>query len=381
MKSSFRIQSKKVFLTYSQVKKDWDHDEVLKRLKVLVSHFSNNKIITFLIGFEKHMDGGLHYHIVLGLRNVLDSRNCRCFDLEDEHPNIVSVKNMQVFYEKIVYSSKDGNFIKSSNLNLDEINNFLNSKKSMALMDEKLLDILEKEGYHAALNYFRDNASKKMIVKNVTRVIRFLKASEHLYTRRHKLGKADYSNSDFKRLASLEKAIAERRSYWMSGPSHIGKTSKVQAELAARNIPFFVLRSSDTLQGQDIKPGDVVIADDAAIHTLFKDRDHIVQAFDTEHIRELSARYSNITLPKGVPLYVLTNEDLCAFLDRFGCRGDKAIINRLEESRVLEDLRINVNIKGDHNNVNINVISIPFAKEEPSLLSHIVTLDEDIRTR
>ena len=71
----FRIQAKRLFLTYSQIPNSLTKEEVLKQLELKFN------IQGYLIAREFHEDNGVHIHVLIELRNRCDIRNYRILDL------------------------------------------------------------------------------------------------------------------------------------------------------------------------------------------------------------------------------------------------------------------------------------------------------------
>ena len=75
-KKQFRLRVKKLFLTYPQLDKNIEFlkEEVLSKLKL-------KHIEYYLIGEEKHEDGGIHLHCFLELRVSFDTSDVHSLDL------------------------------------------------------------------------------------------------------------------------------------------------------------------------------------------------------------------------------------------------------------------------------------------------------------
>ena len=69
-KKQFRLRVKKLFLTYPQLDKNIEFlkEEVLSKLKL-------KHIEYYLIGEEKHEDGGIHIHCFFELKTSFDTMN------------------------------------------------------------------------------------------------------------------------------------------------------------------------------------------------------------------------------------------------------------------------------------------------------------------
>ena len=85
--TSFRLQSKHIFLTYPQC--SYKPEDLLRNLQVRFDNPNNH----FLISREKHEDGSWHLHALLDLKDKFRTRRVDYFDdlvVPSKHPNIVS---------------------------------------------------------------------------------------------------------------------------------------------------------------------------------------------------------------------------------------------------------------------------------------------------
>lgn len=100
MPPSFRIQTKHVFLTYSQAN-NVDHNDLFTHLCGL------HNPIRVRVGRELHDDGGVHYHAFIQWSKPCETRDVRFFDWAGIHPNVVSrIRDIRATYD---YCGKDGN--------------------------------------------------------------------------------------------------------------------------------------------------------------------------------------------------------------------------------------------------------------------------------
>lgn len=84
----FRLQGKHIFLTYPRA------DRV--ESKNLLLSFLRDKVptpIKWAIAEERHQDGGVHYHVLLGYQHRVDIRDHAFFDYMGHHPNIQTARN------------------------------------------------------------------------------------------------------------------------------------------------------------------------------------------------------------------------------------------------------------------------------------------------
>lgn len=103
MEQSFRVQCKQFFLTYAQC--PLDKDDILATLRLLLLP---QEPIAGLAGHELHSDGGHHIHVYIKTTHALSTRDCRYFDIDGYHPNIVTgIRNPKATWD---YCSKENDF-------------------------------------------------------------------------------------------------------------------------------------------------------------------------------------------------------------------------------------------------------------------------------
>ena len=110
---NFRLQSKKLFLTYPQC--NIDKEIALDLLKGILTPFDPSYIV---VSSELHEDGHPHLHALAVLNKKYDSRQPTCLDLTCPATDVVSHGNYQGARDaKSVhqYVTKDDNFIEHGN--------------------------------------------------------------------------------------------------------------------------------------------------------------------------------------------------------------------------------------------------------------------------
>lgn len=84
MNKSFRINTKKVFLTYPQSK--------LNKETIFNFILNTKPVNRILVAEEEHKDGNPHFHAYVVYKNRIDIRNPKYFDINGEHGNYQSMK-------------------------------------------------------------------------------------------------------------------------------------------------------------------------------------------------------------------------------------------------------------------------------------------------
>lgn len=102
----FRINARNFSLTYPQTPAGFE---------LKIQDFLNDlpNVAYYVIGTERHADGGLHQHVALGFTSKKNIRSQTFFDIDGQHPNIQSTRNIT---DWITYCKKDGNFIESGSV-------------------------------------------------------------------------------------------------------------------------------------------------------------------------------------------------------------------------------------------------------------------------
>lgn len=91
----FKFAAKSVFLTYAQSK--LSPEQIAEYLGTIGCH-------RYVIGTERHRDGGTHFHVVAGWEKRIQTKNPRYFDIANEHPNIQCPRNIR---NCLAYATKD----------------------------------------------------------------------------------------------------------------------------------------------------------------------------------------------------------------------------------------------------------------------------------
>jgi hypothetical protein len=357
---SFLYQAKKVFLTYSQVSEKLSTKEiVLKKLEEKVINLKTG-INAYSIGKEKHKDSGIHYHVVLELKEKIRSRDPRLFDLEECHPNIQTLRTKTIYYQKIIYSCKDGDFLISANLDLEQIALSVKKTKQIDKMLGELYPIIQKQGYSAAIEHFKKTASPLLYMKECRRVSQILKeAAQQWKTEQEPI--SEYSITEFKQIPLITEAIKKRLCIWIHGDTNQQKTNYILALLKSLNLSYKVLSSNETIKiEEELSANTVLVCDDAISRFKIKNREDLLQLFDTEKNREIEGRWGNRKVPIGCIIIVIANISPTTFFKKYNCENDKALGRRLVDVALKEPLKFNLNII-NYGKLTLNLNELPIA--------------------
>jgi len=270
MSDKFRLNAKKVFLTYPQC--PVPKEEAMLLLKT-------DKVSYCLVAQEKHKDDGLHLHVIIIFKKKIDIKRADYFDLYHDfktyHPNIQTCKSIT---KSIKYVKKDGDFIENGSLEenekqvmIPEFDNSLTKQEWMILCCEQKIPF----GY--ALLIWDENQPAKTI---------------------NTIESFDPSNKlriTCPKLQLLIPTLDHLKSYLIVGPSGCGKTT--WAKLYCEK-PSLLVTHMDDLKNFRIDFHKSIIFDDMSFNHL----DAILQIpiVDRYDLRSVHCRYSCAVIPAGV---------------------------------------------------------------------------------
>lgn len=232
-KKPFQLQSKKVFLTYSQC--DYPPERLFENLKQRFPDAGNN----ILVAREQHEDGNYHLHCLIDLKEKLKTRRVNFFDdLVDppKHPNIQSrIKSKPktiayivkggdpslIFsnfdYQKFLKLSKDKKATKSIQIaqlvaegkTLDEIDD---EHPDYVLLHGRILrEYIVFRSLKERRQAFQENQLRKLVV---------WPAPEHLTSWNDRI--AVWLSNNIR-----QPRVHRQKQLWISAPPSAGKTSLI----------------------------------------------------------------------------------------------------------------------------------------------------------
>lgn len=99
--NGFRINNRRILLTYAQVGLDFDWQGIVRKLHELGFHSR--------IARELHADGGIHFHVYADHGTPFSTRCARTFDVGGAHPNIEPIRRSP--HTVFEYVGKDGDVV------------------------------------------------------------------------------------------------------------------------------------------------------------------------------------------------------------------------------------------------------------------------------
>lgn len=282
-RGTFRVNRKKIGLTYS-CPTDADEnpiaDPTLEDIKIrgmaacekIKSFFmkKDEGVFQYIIAWEKHESGKLHFHAWLNYDVALDISNERWFDIDGVHPNILKPGKGWVSY-----CTKQG---------LEHyITNVEQSVFGRALMKRTAAE---------ALDFLWENDPKSMALQahNIEMNVRKrMKTSTTLTRYEGPFG---------------EPYLENIKSVMLKGPAGVGKTQFAKSQHHFKN-PLFVSHLDGLKRLSDEHDG--IIFDDMDFKHL--PRTTQIHLVDWDDERDIHVRYGTVTIPAHTPKIFTCNID------------------------------------------------------------------------
>lgn len=317
----FRLNAKKLFITYSQVSIEITKEHVLEQLQTKLM------IKDYLIAREYHKDEGVHFHALLELVQRCDIKNSNTLDItwenETFHGNYQTAKNMNALR---AYISKDRDIISSWDINY--------KTGKLISLEKKLAIMTKNQGLDKTLRYYINNHEEDL--DKFSRIESNLKRLDKQITKLNKV-KALYNISSFEPQLAIDRAIRDRKhSTWISGPSGTRKTSYVEARIEANREnheikDYIFIRHLDQLKQFDKNKHELIIIDDCS---LPYEREALISLFDMERPTAINVKHDVITIPANVKKVFISNQTLQEMLHIRDLVNDKALLRRIKEINV-----------------------------------------------
>jgi len=334
-KSSFRLRSKKIFLTYPRC--NLRLELVFSQLKLILSNYI---IENYLLVTEDHQDNSInidkHVHVYLEFSKGIDIKDANVLDLIDGnglvfHGNYQRCKNKT---HTIIYLLKDV-------LNLNEIiispgiECRVNSKGVIMGFEETLINLAEAGRIKEAMAFLRKEDPKT-----------FLKSGSHYEKRLKEVylnSKGAIRKFDFSKfilpeglLLELQSALDNQKTVYLAGAAGTGKSMFVKSYLIQeKGLVPLIVNNIDSLREFDAAIHTCIVLDDCQFDSL--SRETLITLFDIEHEVTLQLRYNNIRVPAGTPRFIIHNKFLYDILS-LDLSSDLAIKRRIHEIKITNTL-------------------------------------------
>ena len=338
-KKSFRLNAKKLFLTYSQI----GDMPIELAIQQIISKLNSFNVVEYLITREEHSEGlslsdgtdkGKHFHVFIETSKKVDIINPNRLDLEYEnqlfHGNYQSAKQKNYVIEYIlkdIYNIKDKeNILFSRNLMLR-----IREGGLFKSYQEAMIDLAEKGKIKDAMDllkamdpnqYMKSHASVR---KSLTSL--FAQAMGCV---------PKFSLKNFNVPAYLEEgfqhALEQKKTLLLVGEAGTGK-SQLLLSYVRKGLKLEPLLINDYNSLRDFNEGfhTAIIIDDIDLSKL--SREVVIKLFDSSDEATFDVKYGTVRIPVNTPRFIASNKTLGLMMN-FG--NDKAITRRV----------ITINIEG-----------------------------------
>jgi hypothetical protein len=307
MSKKFRISSKRIFLTYPQFNST--KDDIKEQLFQVLTNYLP---FDYCISQEIHKDGNLHFHVFLQSKSKFNIKNTNVLKLKTldgifKSGDYQSVKNKKAVLQYIIKNDKQP----LTNIIFD-----LNTGYNLSL-EEKTIQIYRKQGYQSAINFYRDNASDKDLLKKYNNIQRTLSNLHKNDMARHNqmLNYVPLNLTKFITDHTAGKLIEHwhnkqpDKTLYLHGRPGIGKTEALKTYLASK------LESPDQLgfvrHFEDLKKiinKKTLLFDDVHLAKIFKkDIEGFIHLLDRRNPSPIRVLYDVITIKRGVRTVILSN--------------------------------------------------------------------------
>lgn len=342
---TFRISAKKLYLTYSQVHENMKHHDVLQSLKQK-DHWNFN----FLISREKHLDGGIHFHVLLTAKNKFNIRTQNFLDITYQektyHGNYQAAKSPTALVE---YICKAG----------DYITDFTNIQQGQLLTDKRLLiQSALKDGVdNALLEHCKQLPEKALANLSLTGAHSYFEKLKALKENKQAQQSKDLdaqtpftlNDFDFSKNPELEKWIHNpSKTLILAGPSGTGKTQFCKAFAQSRELRTLILSHTEDFKYLT-HDHDCIIVDDANIHDLTDTK--LLSVLDNTQNKTLRVLYKTVNKKQGlIQMFTMNNSE---FMKTRFVLKEKRFARRVLFSEIkgpIINMNVNIQINNTTNN-------------------------------
>lgn len=344
-KKAFRIHSRKLYLTYSQVHPSADSQAILQALK----RKPELPFFNYVIAREYHQDGGIHFHVLLLFNKPIDIRNQTALDIQflehTYHGNYQAARSTERVVE---YVCKHGDYITSlQNL----VDGKLLSIKELLIKDVKRLGVAE------ALIKHTENLPEKALAN-----LSLVAAKQHFQTLQQlkDLEKADHVETpfqlkDFLLTQDLKQWVDKpHKTLVLVGDSGVGKTAFCKAFIKEKQLKALRVNHKQDFRRLDASY-DAILIDDAGI-CEFSDTE-LLALIDNQEGKTIRVLYNSVLKKENlVQMLVMNNPEFQRIYsqlvqDRFARR---VLFQRVKQP-FINNLNVNIQI---HNNITFNEYAI-----------------------
>ncbi len=320
--NSFRISSKKLFLTYPQC--SIPLNDVLNQLKII---FDSYIIESYVISQEQHIDGNPHLHCFIKTFKKNCTRNCRKFDLVYNgttfHGKYESVKhenNTIEYILKDIVHRDSPNYLISSNLaeRVHQLGIFMG-------VDQTIIQLAENGNINRALELYKE-----------AKPAQFLANHDHIRKSLTKLAllksgwaKPKFQFKDFildKELQKILDNYNQNKTLILVGQPGTGKTQFITSFIQEiLGINPLVINNLDAIRYFNPDKHGAIVFDDCPAWDN-KTREEIIKLIDSEVPTTHDIKHGSVLINNSTPRFLILNPPLPYNLTK----KDKAIQRRIQ---------------------------------------------------
>jgi len=301
--AEFRINVKKLFLTYPQVSKNLNHELVLKQLKEKLS------IEDYIIALEMHEDGSPHYHILLVLSKRCDIKISSYLDLKDQDNNVFHGKYEKVknFKNAIKYVVKENNFITNMRLPIYK-GNFIQP-------EEFVIHQAREKGEIEALNdYIKDYPERlTKYLSILKRTLKNIREIENAITEEEIPVEVPYDKIDFSNIKQAKELkewvdADKKETLVLTGKSGTGKTTWALSFCKEQKLKTLYITDFEGFKNLKNKKKDAWILDDANLAKITKiTGEALTKLIDNSTQADLRLLGQSLKRPRNMIQIIITN--------------------------------------------------------------------------
>lgn len=353
----FRIRSKKLFLTYSNINWKKSYQELREySLKNYEKIFGLNRSqFLYTIVVEKHAETEsvhIHTYLEFGITQSIYSQTKLNIDFEDgnkvKHPNISSGKDKQ---NRIEYMLKDiasiDDVLTNDNLQIVEGNFYRNAK-------EYLANILPIMGLERTLDILHTHHKKLCVTSGIQVELQLRNMWERILIKKDLNKKPDYLLEDFNEklpevklmIEWFQEAIQNKHSTTLliSGPADTGKTKIIIALANKFKLPLIFISHPEDLKNFDSNSHKLMLLDDISPKS-FHNREQLIAVLDVENDRSIRVLYTSVKIPSKTIKVITTNKP--NEWTNWNDKPDQALIRRTHSIEVNKPLFKKKSIKSE----------------------------------
>ncbi|AYP28808.1 MAG: Rep catalytic domain protein [Aguamentivirus racskinis] len=276
----FRIQAKKLLLTYPQC--------TLTQDKLFDFINGKKEVQHARICIELHQDGHPHLHAAIEFKQMLETENCRYFDLEGFHPNVEKTRNWEASLNYVKKGDNWKDYGAPAPIGPDHID------------DSELVEVADSMTEREFFHYCRTKRIAYAYADRAWRMRESIFSVTHSEIPENAIIREDLDAITI----GSEKLPNDTRSIVVMGPTGCGKTT-----WAIKNVnkPALFVTHMDGLRCLRAEHKSIIFDDMSFQHLPRETQIHIA---DRVRDRQIHCRYGFASIPAGIQKVFTTNVEI-----------------------------------------------------------------------